>query len=163
MRKITTLLLALISLCATAESRRLLTMEEAILSRELIPQNHSVVWDKGYPEEYLHRKGNSWYAVNIRSGEMRNIDKPARPKVEFVTVENNIVRKMADGTERKVTNFTDKISLPAAPYPVRSSVSQADYFHHPMVLCSPSIRKTRAEYQPSHYSIRRPEQEHFSR
>ena len=108
MRKITTLLLALISLCATAESRRLLTMEEAILSRELIPQNHSVVWDKGYPEEYLHRKGNSWYAVNIRSGEMRDIDKPARPKVEFVTVENNIVRKMADGTERKVTNFTDK-------------------------------------------------------
>ena len=39
MRKLLTLILATVAVTATAENRRLLTMEEAILSRELIPEN----------------------------------------------------------------------------------------------------------------------------
>ena len=107
MKKIVTLLALCICITASAESRRLLTMEEAILSRELIPQNYSVVWSASHPNHFLHYSDSEWSAVNIHTGEASPATAPSKPKAQFKTVENNIVRIMDDGTERKVTNFAD--------------------------------------------------------
>ena len=108
MRKITTLLFASVALFATAENRRLLTMEETILSRELTPKNYSVVWEGAATDEYLHRADTVWQAINIRTGKVRTATAPQREKSCYKTVGNNIVRVMADGTERNVTSFSDK-------------------------------------------------------
>ena len=107
MKKIVTLLALCICITASAESRRLLTMEEAILSRELIPQNYSVVWSASHPNHFLHYSDSEWSAVNIHTGEASPATAPSKPKAQFKTVENNIVRIMDDGTERKVTDFSD--------------------------------------------------------
>ena len=108
MRKFFTIILAAVAVVATAENRRLLTMEEAILSRELIPANYSVVWSDEYPNQYLHKSGNGWSAVNIRTGKEQSAEAPAKAKPMFKCIENNIVRILEDGTEKNVTNFTDK-------------------------------------------------------
>ena len=68
MRKLLSTILLLLALSATGQTRRLLTMEEAILSRELIPQNYSIVWDSNHPNQYLHKSDTTWYAIDIRSG-----------------------------------------------------------------------------------------------
>ena len=107
MKRIVTILALCLSLTAVAKQRRLLTMEEAILSRELIPQNYSVVWSASHPNHYLHYSDSSWSAVNIRTGEVSPATAPSKPKAQFKTVENNIIRIMEDGSERNVTNFTD--------------------------------------------------------
>ena len=107
MKRIVTILALCLSLTAVAKQRRLLTMEEAILSRELIPQNYSVVWSASHPNHYLHYSNSEWSAVNIRTGEVSPATAPSKPKAQFKTVENNIVRIMEDGSERNVTNFTD--------------------------------------------------------
>ena len=108
MRKIFTAIFALVAFVSTAESRRLLTMEEAILSRELIPENYSVVWSEHHPDHYLHRTKDGWSAINIRNGKEQSAEAPQKQKEQFKCVENNIVRIMEDGSERNVTNFTDK-------------------------------------------------------
>ena len=107
MKRIVTILALCLSLTAVAKQRRLLTMEEAILSRELIPQTYSVVWSASHPNHYLHYSNSEWSAVNIRTGEVSPATVPSKPKAQFKTVENNIVRIMEDGSERNVTNFTD--------------------------------------------------------
>ena len=108
MRKTITLLFALCALSAAAESRRLLTMEETILSRELVPQNYSVVWSEEYPDHFLHRTDTLWSAISVRTGKSKAASAPARTSPQFKTVGNNIVRLMADGTTKPVTHFTDK-------------------------------------------------------
>ena len=77
MKKIVTLLALCICITASAESRRLLTMEEAILSRELIPQNYSVVWSASHPNHFLHYSDSEWSAVNIHTGEASPATAPA--------------------------------------------------------------------------------------
>ena len=108
MRKFFTIILAAVAVVATAENRRLLTMEEAILSRELIPANYSVVWSEAYPNHYLHKSKSGWSAIDIRTGKEQSAEAPAKTKPMFKCVENNIVRILEDGTEKNVTNFTDK-------------------------------------------------------
>ena len=111
MRKLLSTILLLLALSATGQTRRLLTMEEAILSRELIPQNYSIVWDSNHPNQYLHKSDTTWYAIDIRSGKQSAINVPTTTKMPSVSVkcvENNIVWIDADKTETKVTNFTDK-------------------------------------------------------
>ena len=72
MKRQTFLIALLILVCGLfAEERRLLTMEEAILSRELIPQNYQVKWSSDYPNEYLHTEDSITYAINIRTGKKR--------------------------------------------------------------------------------------------
>ena len=83
MRKTLTLLLALCALCATAETRRLLTMEEAILSRELIPQNYSVLWSQSHPDHFLHKDGDSWIAIDVRTGKEQPAEAPAISSAMF--------------------------------------------------------------------------------
>ena len=75
MKRQTFLIALLILVCGLfAEERRLLTMEEAILSRELIPQNYQVKWSSDYPNEYLHTEDSITYAINIRTGKKRQVN-----------------------------------------------------------------------------------------
>ena len=108
MRKLLTLILATVAITATAENRRLLTMEEAILSRELIPENYSVLWDSNHPDHYLHKGESGWVAVDVRTGSEQSVDAPTKAQPQFKTVDNNIVRIMEDGKQRHVTRYTNK-------------------------------------------------------
>ncbi len=96
----------------TAQERRLLTMEDAILNRDLTPKNYRVEWNSAYTKgEYLHRtEQGEWRAIDVRTGKERAIEAPQpKPKVAHAELrENNIVWVEADGTERSVTNFEDK-------------------------------------------------------
>lgn len=108
MRRLLTALFALSALCAVAESRRLLTMEEAILSRELIPENYRLQWNGDHPDHYLHPTDSALYAIHVRTGKSHAVDAPSKPKAMFRTEGNNIVRIAEDGTTRAVTHFEDK-------------------------------------------------------
>ena len=108
MRKVLTLIYLLAAVTVTAQERRLLTMEEAILSRELIPQSYSVIWNENYPKEFLHYTDSLCYAIDVLSGKSRVVERPERKKPTVKTVDNNIVWIAEDGTEKAVTNFTDK-------------------------------------------------------
>lgn len=109
------ILLSLISLLciasiACAQDRRLLTMEEAILSRELIPQNYQVKWSGNYPNEYLHQEDSTTYAINIRTGKQRQVAIPAKTKQHTphaILKGNNIVWLTADSVEIPITQFAD--------------------------------------------------------
>ena len=108
----TALVCAATVLGATAQERRLLTMEDAILNRELTPKNYHIEWNSAYTKgEYLHRtEQGEWRAIDVRTGKERTIEAPQpQPKTAHAELrENNIVWVEADGTERRVTNFEDK-------------------------------------------------------
>ena len=146
MRKILTLLLALATLSTTAESRRLLTMEEAILSRELIPQSYSVIWNENYPKEFLHPTDSLCYAIEALSGKSRVVERPERKKPTVKTVDNNIVWIAEDGTERAVTNFTDKNIVAG------SSVSRNEFGISGGLFLSPDKRQL-AFYQKDESAV----------
>ena len=93
-----------------AAERRLLTMEDAILNRDLIPQNYHVEWSVAYPNEYLHRTATGeWQAFDVRTGKSRTIEAPqTTPRGAHAELRaNNIVWVEVDGSERKVTSFDD--------------------------------------------------------
>ena len=146
MRKILTLLLTLATLSATAESRRLLTMEEAILSRELIPQSYSVIWNENYPKEFLHPTDSLCYAIEVLSGKSRVVERPERKKPTVKTADNNIVWIAEDGTERAVTNFTDKNIVAG------SSVSRNEFGISGGLFLSPDKRQL-AFYQKDESAV----------
>lgn len=108
MRKILTLLLSTISIVAMADNRRLLTMEEAIIGRQFTPASYRVLWSEEYPKEFLHPTDSLCYAIDVVSGKSRVVELPEREKAIVKSVGNNIVWVEEDGTERAVTNFTDK-------------------------------------------------------
>ncbi|MBE6188642.1 MAG: S9 family peptidase [Rikenellaceae bacterium] len=146
MRKIALLLLSIISLTAVAESRRLLTMEEAILSRELIPSSYKVVWNENYPKEFLHPTDSLCYAIDVVSGKSRVVERPEREKQIVKTVGNNIVWIDKDGTEIAVTNFTDKNIVAG------SSVSRNEFGISGGLFLSPDKRQL-AFYQKDESAV----------
>lgn len=146
MRKIALLLLSIISLTAVAESRRLLTMEEAILSRELIPSSYKVVWNENYPKEFLHPTDSLCYAIDVVSGKSRVVEHPEREKQIVKTVGNNIVWIDNDGTEIAVTNFTDKNIVAG------SSVSRNEFGISGGLFLSPDKRQL-AFYQKDESAV----------
>ena len=146
MRKITVLLLTLISLTAVAESRRLLTMEEAILSRELIPASYRVVWNENYPKEFLHPTDSLCYAIDVVSGKSRVIERPNIEKPIVKTVDNNIVWISEDGNEIAVTNFTNKNIVAG------SSVSRNEFGISGGLFLSPDKRQL-AFYQKDESAV----------
>ena len=110
--KLQTLLLALLTITCSlfAQERRLLTMEDAILSRELIPQNYQVKWSSDYPNEYLHQEDSITYAINIRTGKKRSVTLPAITKQHIphaILKGNNISWLTADCVEVPITQFAD--------------------------------------------------------
>ena len=94
-----------------AQERRLLTMEEAILSRELTPKNYQVKWSSDYPSEYLHAEDSITYAINIRTGKQRIVTPKSvkqLPKAHAVLKDNNIVWLTVDSVEIPITTCEDK-------------------------------------------------------
>ena len=111
MKRQTFLIALLILVCGLfAEERRLLTMEEAILSRELIPQNYQVKWSSDYPNEYLHTEDSITYAINIRTGKKRQVNLSVgakQHKAHAILKDNNISWLTVDSVEIPITQFND--------------------------------------------------------
>ena len=146
MRKIALLLLTLTALTAAAEPRRLLTMEEAILSRELIPASYRIAWNENYPKEFLHPTDSLCYAIDVVSGKSRVVERPEREKQIVKTVGNNIVWIDKDGTEIAVTNFADKNIVAG------SSVSRNEFGISGGLFLSPDKRQL-AFYQKDESAV----------
>ena len=94
-----------------AEERCLLTMEDAILNRNLTPKNYQVRWSGDYLNQYLHKDDTVWYAIDVRTGKQRVVDyvepiKKHAPRA--VLKENNIVWLTEDSVEIPITSFDDK-------------------------------------------------------
>ena len=84
-------------------------MEEAILNRDLVPKNYHIEWSGDYLTEYLHKEGNAWQAVNVRTGEVRTIEAPKSAKKAHAELhKNNLLWVDNSGNELVVTDFTDK-------------------------------------------------------
>ncbi|MBQ8721851.1 MAG: DPP IV N-terminal domain-containing protein [Paludibacteraceae bacterium] len=94
-----------------AEERRLLTMEDAILNRNLTPKNYQVRWSSDYLNQYLHKEDTVWYAIDVRTGKQRVVDyvEPIKKHVPHAVLkENNIVWLTEDSVEIPITSFEDK-------------------------------------------------------
>ena len=109
--------LLFIALCASVvawgEERKLLTMEDAILNRSLIPQNYDIRFSKENPAVYEHTNGKTIYRYDIRSGKLVDstavkigMPNPLRSKASVKN--NNVVWYDGEGKEHKVTDFADK-------------------------------------------------------
>ncbi len=110
-------LLLFVALCiagmVTAEERRLLTMEDAILNRNLVPQDYEIHFSAKNPDIYEHLQGGVIYQYDIRNGKLvdtvpvlLNMRNPFRERASIK--ENNVVWYDAEGKQYKVTNFADK-------------------------------------------------------
>ena len=70
MKRQTIIIVLLALVCSIfAEERRLLTMEDAILNRDLNPKNYRVRWSDDYPNQYLHQEDSVWYAIDVKTGK----------------------------------------------------------------------------------------------
>ena len=101
--------LLLVSGIALGQERKLLTMEDAILNQSLTPKNYHIKWSADYPAAYLHKEGDVWQAVDIRSGEVSTIEAPKAEKKPYAELlKNNIFWNDGCGNEIAITDFTDK-------------------------------------------------------
>lgn len=107
-----TLLLSLVlPLCAQTEERKLLTMEETILSRELAPKNLRTFWSadaKGktiYAEYHSREDIRYFYPSNGKSAERAEMSRPSQPR--YFTEENNLYAEI-DGQKIAITSNEDK-------------------------------------------------------
>ncbi len=94
-----------------AEERRLLTMEDAILNRNLTPKNYQVRWSGDFLNQYLHKEDTVWYAIDVRTGKQRAVDyiEPQKKHIPHAVLkENNISWLTADSIEIPITSFNDK-------------------------------------------------------
>ncbi len=109
--------LLFVALCmatvAMGGERKLLSMEDAILNRALIPQNYDIRFSKDNPAIYEHTNGKEIEQYDIRTGKLLSskpiligMPNPFRNKASIK--ENNVVWHDADGKIHKVTDFADK-------------------------------------------------------
>lgn len=94
-----------------AQQRRLLTMEDAILNRNLTPKNYQIRWSGDYLNQYLHKEDTVWYAIDVRTRKQRVVDyvEPIKKHVPHAVLkENNIVWLTEDSVEIPITSFDDK-------------------------------------------------------
>ena len=111
------ILLFFIALCiagfASAKERKLLSMEDAILNRNLIPQNYDIRFSKDNPAIYEHANGKEIEQYDIRTGKLLSskpilIGMPNPFRNRASVKENNVVWYDAEGKIHKVTDFADK-------------------------------------------------------
>ena len=105
-------LLFVVTLAASGEERRLLTMEDAILNPKLAPENYVVTFDSENPKIYKHidRKSRKVESFDIRSGRLISTDSlvTAQPKAKHsyaVNRKNNIAWIDKEGNETAITSF----------------------------------------------------------
>ena len=113
MRKILLFVALCIAGFASAEERKLLSMEDAILNRNLIPQNYEIRFSKDNPAIYEHANGKEIEQYDIRTGKLLSskpiligMPNPFRNKASVK--DNNVVWYDAEGKIHKVTDFADK-------------------------------------------------------
>ncbi len=98
---------------AWGEGRKLLTMEDAILNRDLIPQNYEIRFNKELPTVYERFENHEIKRYDIRTGEVvesvpLRIGMPNPFRNRASVKENNVIWHDADGRIFKVTDFSDK-------------------------------------------------------
>ena len=109
--------LLLIALCVTivawGEERKLLTMEDAILNRNLVPQNYDIRFNKDNSAIYEHANGGNIEQYDIRTGKLLSskpiligMPNPFRNKASIK--DNNVVWYDGEGKIHKITDFADK-------------------------------------------------------
>ena len=105
------LLFATMSVCA--EERRVLTMEEAVLSRELLPKGYNIRFDEKNPKSYLHTNVKVVERYDIRTGKLLDttgvligMPNPLRNKAGVWN--NNVVWYDGEGKKHNITDFADK-------------------------------------------------------
>ena len=113
MRKILLFVALCIAGFASAEERKLLSMEDAILNRNLIPQNYEIRFNKDNPAIYEHANGKEIEQYDIRTGKLLSskpiligMPNPFRNRASLK--ENNIIWNDGEGKKYKVTDFADK-------------------------------------------------------
>lgn len=99
------------------QERKLLTMEDAILNRDLNPKNYRVRWSDDYPNQYLHQEDSVWYAIDVKTGKKHEVTSyspsvldgvPAGGGGRAILKDNNIVWLTADSVEIPITQYNDK-------------------------------------------------------
>ena len=113
MRKILLFIALCVATIAWGEERKLLSMEDAILNRNLVPQNYEIRFSKDNPAIYEHANGKEIEQYDIRTGKLLSskpiligMPNPFRNKASVK--ENNVVWHDAEGKVYKVTDFADK-------------------------------------------------------
>ena len=113
MKKIALFISLLVVAVAYGQERKLLTMEDAILNRNLVPKNYDIRFDKENSAIYEHTNGDKIERYDIRSGKLVSSEpksaktlKESRNKAAIKG--NNVVWYDAEGKEHKVTDFADK-------------------------------------------------------
>ena len=109
--------LLFIALCAATVAsggeRKLLSMEDAILNRDLVPKNYELRFSKDNPKIYEHANGKEIEQYDIRTGKLLSskpiligMPNPFRNRASLN--ENNIIWNDGEGKKYKVTDFADK-------------------------------------------------------
>ena len=113
MKKFLLLIALCLSTVAWGQERKLLTMEDAILNRDLTPKNYNIRFSKDNSAIYEHANGNNIEQYDIRTGKLLSSEpirigmpNPFRNKANVWN--NNIVWYDGEGNKHNVTDFTDK-------------------------------------------------------
>ena len=113
MKRLLIFTLLLIGGVAFGEERKLLSMEDAILNRNLVPQNYEIRFSKDNPAIYEHANGKEIEQYDIRTGKLLSrkpilIGMPNPFRNRASVKDNNVVWHDAEGKVYKVTDFDDK-------------------------------------------------------
>ncbi|MBQ3026682.1 MAG: DPP IV N-terminal domain-containing protein [Alistipes sp.] len=109
--------LLFIALCAATVAsggeRKLLSMEDAILNRDLVPKNYELRFSKDNPKIYEHANGKEIEQYDIRTGKLLSskpilIGMPNPFRNRASVKENNVIWYDAKGKIYKITDFADK-------------------------------------------------------
>ena len=113
MRKFILLVALCVASIAWGEERKLLSMEDAILNRDLVPKNYDIRFSKENSSIYEHTNGKEVEQYDIRTGKLLSskpiligMPNPFRNKADIWN--NNIVWYDGEGKKHKVTDFADK-------------------------------------------------------
>ena len=113
MRRFTLFVALLATLAAAASERKLLTMEDAILNRSLVPQNYEIRFSEKNPKIYEHARRGTIEQYDIRTGKLVDstpiligMPNPFRNRASIK--DNNVVWYDNEGKMYKVTDFADK-------------------------------------------------------
>ena len=113
MRKFILLVALCVASVAFGQERKLLTMEDAILNRDLAPKNYDIRFNKDNSAIYEHVNGGNIEQYDIRTGRLLSskpiligMPNPFRNKASVK--DNNVVWYDGEGQKHNITDFADK-------------------------------------------------------
>ena len=113
MRKIVLIVALCAAFVAWGENRKLLTMEDAILNRDLTPKNYNIRFNKDNSAIYEHANNGNIEQYDIRTGKLLSskpiligMPNPFRNKASVK--DNNVVWYDGEGKMHNITDFADK-------------------------------------------------------